>query len=82
MPCIILLLYTPKCIGRNANNQSKHIMPCVTLLLYSLLFKKKMDDSFIPGHMVKILCFLSSKQILGVVWFLGTNFYFIHFILF
>jgi hypothetical protein len=53
-------------MGRNANNQSKHIMLCVTLLLYSLLFKKKMDDFFILGHMIKILCFLSSKQILGL----------------
>jgi hypothetical protein len=34
------------------------------LLLYSLLFIKKMDDSFMYGHMIKILRFLNSKEIL------------------
>jgi hypothetical protein len=47
---IAICYYTPKCMGINAhNNESKHSIPCVTLLLYSLLFIKKMDDSFMHG---------------------------------
>jgi hypothetical protein len=48
---------------------------CLALLCFFILcFSKRrwIDDSFIPGHMIKILCFLSSKQILGVFDLLFT----------